>query len=304
MILFIADIHIKLGQKNVPKDWQRNRFAQLSDEINKLNPSKVIIGGDLLDVANPSVEEVGLMYDFLNSIRAHKILIPGNHEMVDGKRDCYGDIYNLLASTDTALINEFTTLEGIDYIPYNILKGKWPEQGARIAVTHVRGEIPPHVKAEIGLEKFSRYDKVFTGDLHSYKNSQLNLLYPGSPMVTSFHRNRISGSNGVFLIDPHTFEHEWVELNLPQLIRTTVTDESQVIPTAPDHTIYVLEGNLDELKGVKKSDLVEKSVIKNISAPPTLNMTGSITEELATYLREVEGIEDTETYTTLLEDFL
>ena len=41
MILFTADWHIKLGQKNVPKDWAINRyrmfFSQLADIEEKVD---------------------------------------------------------------------------------------------------------------------------------------------------------------------------------------------------------------------------------------------------------------------------
>ena len=60
-----------------------------------------------------------------------------------------------------------------------------------ICFTHVRGEIPPHVKPEMDLELFAKYDLVLAGDLHSYENSQKNILYPGSPVTTSFHRHNV-----------------------------------------------------------------------------------------------------------------
>ena len=32
-ILFIADIHIKLGQKNVPVAWAKNRYEELNTQL-------------------------------------------------------------------------------------------------------------------------------------------------------------------------------------------------------------------------------------------------------------------------------
>lgn len=302
MILFIADIHIKLGQKNVPFVWQWKRFLKLADEINKLNPGLVVIGGDLLDVADPSIDEVGLMYEFLTLIKADKILIPGNHEMVDKRRDCYEHIQTMLAATGTMLINSFMSVNGIDYIPYNDLKVKWPETRNKIAFTHVRGEIPPHVEPEIPLERFEIYEKVFAGDLHSYTLCQRNIYYPGSPLSTSFHRNRVKGGFGAFLINPQTYEHEWVEFDLPQLIRKTVSSKEEMVPTSPDHTIYELEGSLEDLSGIENSELLDKKVVKGISKPPTLDMSGNIADELAEYLVKVLGIDNPAEYTSLLED--
>lgn len=302
MILFIADVHIKLGQKNVPEVWQWKRFIQLAEEVNKLNPELVVIGGDLLDEADPSISEVGLMYEFLTLIKADKILIPGNHEMVDKRKDCFAKLETMLSATGTMLVNSFMSIDGIDYIPYNDLKVDWPKTTNKVAFTHVRGEIPPHVKPEIPLERFDIYDKVFAGDLHSHTLCQRNIYYPGSPLSTSFHRKRVKGGFGVFLIDPKTYEHEWVELDLPQLIRKTVSSTEEMLPTSPDHTIYELEGSFDELKAAGNSELLDKKVVKGISTPPTLNLTGNLSEELAEYLTEILNVTEIERYVSLLED--
>jgi len=299
-ILFVADIHIKLGQKNVPVQWQKNRTMQLAKEINKIPHDVVILGGDILDVAKPTVPEVGLMYDFLFALKQCGIIIPGNHEMVSKKVDCFDPIDNMISHLGYQIIREFKTIHGIDFIPYNILHNKtWPSPCSKFAITHVRGEIPPHVLPEVSLDKFAPYDKVFAGDLHCTSCSQLNILYPGSPFTTSFHRNEAKGSNGVFIIDSETGEHEWIELFLPQLIKKTVSSELDMIPTDYHHTIYELEGTLEELAGVKDSSLLSKKVTKNISAPSTLNLQGSREDELAEYLTNIKDIKDTAPYISL-----
>ena len=57
--------------------------------------------------------------------------------------------------------------------------------------THVRGEIPPHVKPEVDLDRFEDFPVVFAGDLHAHSNTQRNIVYPRSPMTTSFHRTEV-----------------------------------------------------------------------------------------------------------------
>lgn len=290
-ILFIADLHIKLGQKTVPKDFQYNRFIELANELNLVECDKIVIAGDLLDVAKPSVEELGLMYEFLSLLDKEKILIPGNHEMVTKTKDCYIPLDGLMKDLNCLVLRDFTNLDGIDYIPYNILhKKEWPKAQSNFCVTHVRGEIPPHVTSEIDLERFSSYEKVFAGDLHSYKNTQGNLYYPGSPFSTSFHRNIPSGSNGFFIIDTNTGSHTWHELYLPQLIRKTVSDPKEMVATKPHHTIYELEGDLDELAKIEKSELLDKKITKNAGSPATLSLSGSISDELAIYLKKIKKL--------------
>ena len=57
-VLFTADIHIKLGQKNVPVDWAKNRYELLWTQLQEIqNKADVfIIGGDVFDKL-PSMDE-------------------------------------------------------------------------------------------------------------------------------------------------------------------------------------------------------------------------------------------------------
>lgn len=292
LICFTADHHIKLGQKNVPKDWQINRFMMLAAELNTIECDYHVFGGDLFDVSKPSIEEVGLCYNFLKAIEKPIVMISGNHEMQTKKRDCYIHIDQMLQDLGVKTFREFTTYGGIDYIPYNILHAEWGEASSSYAVTHVRGEIPPHVEPEIRLDKFSAYDKVLAGDLHSFSNSQENILYPGSPISTSFHRRVPTGSNGYIIFDTETGEHSWHELFLPHLIRETVTDLESIIPTDYHHTIYELEGTVDELGKVDAStELLDKKVNIHVAEDATLDLVDkTIKEELALYLEEIKGI--------------
>ena len=83
MILFTADWHIKLGQKNVPVPWACTRyklfFQQVQDAIEKHNVSLHIIGGDLFDRV-PSMDELTLYFDFVKDCNVRTIIFDGNHE--------------------------------------------------------------------------------------------------------------------------------------------------------------------------------------------------------------------------------
>ena len=46
MILFTADWHIKLGQKNVPREWALNRYKMFFEQVHSLEECNMhIIGG-------------------------------------------------------------------------------------------------------------------------------------------------------------------------------------------------------------------------------------------------------------------
>ena len=81
MILFTADWHIKLGQKNVPLPWACSRYELFFQQLKELEP-KIdlhIIGGDLFD-RMPSMDELTLYFDFVKGVGVKTIIFDGNHE--------------------------------------------------------------------------------------------------------------------------------------------------------------------------------------------------------------------------------
>lgn len=270
-ILFTADVHIKLGQKNVPVDWARNRFRLFCEQFSEMQHSAdlVIVGGDVFDRL-PTMDEVELYFDFVESFHKPTLIYPGNHEML--KKDSTF-LSNLKKSTHrlnplVSLVDDYYENVGfnLDIIPYNKLKDfeKHSRQfSGRILCTHVRGEIPPHVKPEVDLDLFNRWDIVLAGDLHSYENSQRNILYPGSPYTTSFHRQRVD--TGAIILDADNLSHEWRKFDLPQLIKKTITAEeasTSANATDFDHTIYEVQGDMQELGDLQDSELIATKVLK------------------------------------------
>lgn len=311
-ILFTADIHIKLGQKNVPIEWAKNRFSMFIEQFAEMQKDAdyVVIGGDVFDRL-PTMDEVELYFDFVASIKKPGFIIPGNHEMI--KKDTTF-LSNLKKATHrinplVQIIDDFNSdlLAGdIDFIPYNKLKEYDPrdiDMHGRILITHVRGEIPPHVKPEVDLSLFDRWDIVLAGDLHSYENSQRNILYPGSPYTTSFHRQRVD--TGAILLDVETLEHEWVKFNLPQLLKKTIgADEAATSATATDfdHTVYEVQGDMQELGELEDSELITSKVIKReTDSALILDNEMSLDEEVKEYLTYILELPETTVEAVLKE---
>lgn len=290
-ILFSADIHIKLGQKNVPVDWARNRFRLFCEQFAVMQESAdlIIVGGDIFDRL-PTMDEVELYFDFVESFTKPTIIYPGNHEAL--KKDTTF-LTNLKKSTHrlnplVSLVDDYYENVGfdMDIIPYNKLKDYEKHGyhfGGRILCTHVRGEIPPHVKPEVDLDIFNRWDVVLAGDLHSYENSQRNILYPGSPYTTSFHRSRVD--TGAILLDANSLEHTWLKFNLPQLIKRTITVDETPVPTDFDHTIYEVQGDMQELGDLEDSELIATKVLKrDTDSALILDAEMSLDQEVKEYL--------------------
>ena len=291
MILYTADWHIKLGQKNVPVEWALNRYNLFFQQIYELEKecNMHIIGGDLFHRL-PNMEELELYFSFIRAVKIPTIIYDGNHEATKKNKTFFTqlkqvsrDINPLIHIVDISYIDQDL---GYGILPYADLhrKGSLDHfDKTKPLFTHVRGEIPPHVKPEIDLDLLEDFPVVFAGDLHSHSNTQRNIVYPGSPMTTSFHRNEVK--TGYLLINEGDWSWFWEEFKLPQLIRKTVSDPSDMLPTTYHHTIYELEGDIQDLAGVKNSDLLDKKVVKrNTEASLIIDKDMTIEEELVEYL--------------------
>jgi hypothetical protein len=306
-VLFTADIHIKLGQKNVPQDWARNRYNLLWNQLaeQQTKADLFVIGGDVFDKL-PSMEELEIYFDLISNCNIPTFIYSGNHEAVK-KSTTF--MTNLAKVTNTMnrkviILDDYYSDYGIEFVPYNKLKdfeqnNPWPE-GGQVLCTHVRGAIPPHVTPEVDLKIFSGWDVVLAGDLHSYENCQLNILYPGSPVTTSFHRQPVD--TGVILLDTDTLKHNWIKLELPQLIRKTVGASDPKPPTPYHHTIYQVEGDLQELGELEDSELIDRKVIKRTS-DVQLMLDGDMTlvEEVREYLHYILSLPEATIERAVLE---
>lgn len=290
-ILFTADIHIKLGQKNVPVEWSKNRYKLFIEQLmqESVQADMLVIGGDIFDKL-PNMEELEIYYDIVANCALPTLIYPGNHESVKKDTTFFTHlkrVTKLLNPLVTVIDDYYTHPEGLfDIIPYNKLKQYHPgdiDFHSNILFTHVRGDIPPHVKAEVDLSLFDRWKVVLAGDLHSYENSQRNILYPGSPVTTSFHRNVVD--TGVILFDTEELTHDWIKLKLPQLLRKTIQAGEPMPATEYHHTIYEVEGDMAELANMEDSDLIDKKVSKrDTDTALMLDPTMTLQQELEEYL--------------------
>ncbi len=296
MILFTADWHIKLGQKNVPIAWACTRYKLFFEKIYELEKdvNLHIIGGDLFDRV-PSMDELTLYFDFVKGVTVNTIIFDGNHEATRKHKTFFTNLKRVTEELNpkVKVITETFYLHDWAILPYADLHRKNSIEDiddVDYLFTHVRGEIPPHVTPEVDLERFDKFKTVFAGDLHAHENTQRNIVYPGSPMTTSFHRNEVK--TGYLLIDDD-WSWTWHEFNLPQLIRKTVTSADEMVQTDWHHTIYEVEGDVSDLSGVKNSELLDKKVIKRkTEATLILDKEMTIEEELGEYLSYILELDD------------
>ena len=278
--------------------WACSRYKLFFEAIHKLENnediSMHIIGGDLFDRV-PSMDELTLYFDFVKDVTIPTIIYDGNHEATKKNKTFFSNLKR--ATTDVnplvEIIDAWTEFPWGTILPYADLHRK-----GRIELcnpnkplyTHVRGEIPPHVTPEVDLDRFKEFPVVYAGDLHSHSNTQRNIIYPGSPMTTSFHRDVVK--TGYLLIDEEDDSWQWEQFDLPQLIRKTVSSEIEMIATDFHHTIYEIEGNVADLAKIKNSELLDKKVVKR-SSEATLNLKNlTMEEELVEYLSAILNLND------------
>ena len=74
-ILFSADWHLKLGAKNIPNEWAKNRYLEFFERIRELEKevSLHIIGGDIFDRV-PNLEELELYFEFVRNAKIETII--------------------------------------------------------------------------------------------------------------------------------------------------------------------------------------------------------------------------------------
>lgn len=299
MILFTADYHLLLRQKNVPVEWAKNRYKLFFEQLYSVESecNMHIIGGDLFDRL-PTMEELELYFLFIRGVSIPTIIYPGNHEstkkdktFLTQLKQVSRDINPLVTVLDISYIDSDM---GFGVLPYNELHRKGSIEHFDTSMplfTHVRGEIPPHVTPEVNLDRFQDFPVVFAGDLHSHSNTQRNIVYPGSPITTSFHRKKVS--TGYLLINEKDWSWLWEPFDLPQLIRKTVNDPKDMIKGDIDHIIYELEGDLGDLATVQENSLLDKKVVKRSQETSLmLDKEMSLGEELVEYLRYILEIPD------------
>ena len=297
-MLVIADIHLKLGQKNVPREWALKRYEMFFEQVAEVEKQveTVVIPGDIFDRV-PTIDELALYFKFITQRKKRTIITTGNHEATKKGKSFFTELKEVTERLNPlveVVVDYIYEGNGFYVVPYEFIKKKetWDDLKPLPVFTHVRGEIPPHVKPEIPLEWLDKFPVVFAGDLHSHSNTQRNIVYPGSPMTTSFHRDEVK--TGYLLLDLD-WGWVWKPFDLPQLIRKTVSDPVDMVPTEFHHTIYELEGNIKDLSKIENSDLLDKKLVKRSSDTAlVLDKKMTISDELIEYLRYIQELPDGE----------
>lgn len=295
-ILHSADWHINLHKKKVPWEWQRNRFEQFFEHLLRLEQDCDVhcIAGDVFD-KKPEADEVALFLSYIHRVKIKTFIIPGNHEATSrGEswlRHFTGEwkINNPLV--EIICYNAARTLDQVafQFFPYGEMqRDNLPRPlPNHILVTHIRGEVPPHIQAEYDFSRLEPWPLVLCGDLHFNHRYGHNVYYPGSPMNTSFDREA-DREYGVNLITGtlDDFKVSFVPLPLPRLLRRRIRSGEEMQKGGQDHIIYEVIGSIDELSLVPHSENLDKKIAHRAEEGSKLELIGlTLVEELDQYLQ-------------------
>ena len=161
-----------------------------------------------------------------------------------------------------------------------------------ILVTHIRGEVPPHVTPEYDFDLLHGWHLILLGDLHfNHKYKDYPAYYPGSPLNVTFDRDN-SRKYGVDIIDyksPKEYSVNFHDLNLPKLLRKTIKVGEEMKQDTVNHTIYEVTGSVDELSKVSNNELLDKKIASSTVKDSILDLKNkSIQEELELYLKYIQ----------------
>ena len=295
-ILNSADWHIILNKKKVPYKWQEERFIMLFEKLRTLEKEVDVhvISGDVFDKA-PNTDEICLVLSYLNSVTIPTIIIPGNHSSTK-KGHSFWEAFereNAITNTNVHLFTKNGRIKILDQwfqcFPYGEMQlGNLPKHiEDDILITHIRGEVPPHITPEFDFEKIRPWKLTLIGDLHfNHQYKDFNVFYPGSPINTTFDRNenREYGVD-IFTVNGKVFSKQFVDLKLPKLLRKTVKSTDAMIEDPYNHIIYEITGSLDDLAKIKNSALLDKKLVDKPSSSSKLDLQNkNIYEELSIYL--------------------
>lgn len=307
-ILLSADWHITLHKKKIPHEWQANRFRLFYEKLQEFEQECDIhiIAGDIFD-KKPEPDEICLFLRYINSVSIPTFIIPGNHEATKKGQTFFSHFHedNAIKNLHVEVVTKNTRKEilgqGFQFFPYGEMQiDNLPKPVPNdILVTHIRGEVPPHITPEYDFEKLRPWKLILLGDLHfNHRYLDYPAYYPGSPLNVSFDRDesRQYGINVIDFTDINNYDVKFMPLRLPKLIRKTIQVGESMTEDKYDHVVYEVTGSIDELSKISNHAQLDKKIAFKPEESSKLELKDlTLIEELKAYLAyikidDVDGI--------------
>ena len=273
-------------------DWHINLHKKKRVDVH-------VIAGDIFD-KKPEPDEISLFLSYINSVSIPTFIIPGNHEATRKGESFFEHLTEKNAIKNENVVvftrNGRASIRDVSlqFFPYGeVQTDNLPTYvDGDILVTHIRGEVPPHITPEYDFSRLAPWGLCLLGDLHfNHRYGDTNCYYPGSPLNTTFDRdeNRQYGVDVYDVVDSHNYSREFVDLELPKLIRKKIAVGEKMVEDPINHVVYEVTGSLDQLAKIENSELLDKKMVEKPAEESTLDLKGKTTyEELEIYLNHIK----------------
>jgi DNA repair exonuclease SbcCD nuclease subunit len=263
-ILFIGDPHI--------------RHTHLSDGISLLRwienvaeekkPDLIVNLGDTFDshavIRSEVLSEVVKHLSRLSSLNIPVIMLLGNHDFYKPNSKQYHALEVLKFIPGVTIVDSFSILDGIAYIPYLENGETWPECDTKIAVTHNTfiGADYGFKIADDGIDLSCVSNEViFSGHIHKAqilspkdKNGS-SIVYPGAPMA--FSASDADQDKSLSIFDTETNDIEIIPSPFPcwKILEFNVGDGDLTLDPSHRWTVKLI-GQRSEVKAFLSSDMI------------------------------------------------
>lgn len=251
-IAIVSDIHLKLRKH---KAFELDRFELLVDELKNSDADIIIIDGDLLNHAVPTLEEIRAIHEMSLSLGNKRvILLAGNHEAVTKDTSTYDFVpfpnFEFISTHKPVQVEDVW----INLCSWGSIKKLQDLPSADILISHYRSAMEGLYDEEVDTSEFtSKYDLVLLGDIHSRYSPEPHVHYTGSPYNIAFSRRPEEGGYVMLTIQDDKYGWYYKNLDLPRKIRVDLVAEElpSFKPEARHLYTIHLSGSLDQLSGVR-----------------------------------------------------
>ncbi len=282
--IIIGDIH--LNTSKFP-DFEKQRLYYIVNKLNEQEADFIVLNGDIIDKAYPTLEDIQLFYKFVTKLKKPVFLLPGNHEEVSLKATCYDYLphinFTFLKKGIFSIFNYNFYMISHPYI-HLLPMIQVDKNKHNILISHYRSELR-FASSEVDNNNVSRkFDYTILSDIHSHfkPNPFNNIEYTSSPTSIKFEPEV---ENGFILAElkNNDFEFNFIELfefKKIKLVMFNKKDYSAILTTLDLH-----KNNLYKI--VSGFPLTEKEK-QILTAFP--NVIGVVFEQVADF--EKDNIND------------
>jgi len=102
-VLFTADLHIRIGQKNIPREWALKQYEIMFNEFDRVFKEQEceieVHGGDIFDKV-PTMEELSVYVGYLwRNKERYRTIYDGNHEATKKGDTFLKYLYSMIPKT-------------------------------------------------------------------------------------------------------------------------------------------------------------------------------------------------------------